>query len=160
MTRHLSSPISRPGTPRWEWQQSHFLFPSSKPFVISYQLNQSNLLVLDWLGSHQTECAKTNWDFVSTGAQPHSPEVMTPKTLKTNSHSSTKTIQHRRVSVLFLHFGLLSPSGDLGIGLVWDNPTGPHRTTTFQSDCWNPLQTELNYLWGVLSCSQDDIRWF
>ena len=53
---------------------------------------------------------------------------------------------------------LLSPSGDLGIGLVWDNhPT--HRTTTFQSDCWNPLQTELNYLWGVLSCSQDDIRW-
>ena len=106
MTRHLSSPISRPGTPRWEWQQSHFLFPSSKPFVISYQLNQSNLLVLDWLGSHQTECAKTNWDFVSTGAQPHSPEVMTPKTLKTNSHSSTKTIQHRRVSVLFLHFGL------------------------------------------------------
>ena len=84
MTRHLSSPISRPGTPRWEWQQSHFLFPSSKPFVISYQLNQSNLLVLDWLGSHQTECAKTNWDFVSTGAQPHSPEVMTPKTLKTN----------------------------------------------------------------------------
>ena len=56
---------------------------------------------------------------------------------------------------------LLSPSGDLGIGLVWDNRTGPdHPTTTFRSDCWNPLQTELNYLWGVLSCSQDDIRWF
>ena len=53
----------------------------------------------------------------------------------------------------------LSPSGDLGIGLVWDNPTGPHRTT-FRSDCWNPLQSELNHLWGVLSCSQDDIRWF
>ena len=55
---------------------------------------------------------------------------------------------------------LLSPSGDLGIGLVWDNhpdhPTGP----TFWSHCWNPLQTELNYLGGVLSCSQDDIRWF
>ena len=50
----------------------------------------------------------------------------------------------------------LSPSGDLGIGLVWDNPTGP----TFWSHCWNPLQTELNYLGGVLSCSQDDIRWF
>ena len=28
------------------------------------------------------------------------------------------------------------------------------------SDCWNPLQAELNYLWWVLSCSQDDIRWF
>ena len=51
----------------------------------------------------------------------------------------------------------LSPSGDLGISLVWDNNrTGP----TFWSDCWNPLQSELNYLWGVLSCSQDDIRWF
>ena len=63
-----------------------------------------------------------------------------------------------------IYFGLrwlLSPSGDLGIGLVWDNrTTGPHRTATFRSDCWNPLQTELNYLWGVLSCSQDDIRWF
>ena len=55
----------------------------------------------------------------------------------------------------------LSPSGDLGIGLVWDNhPTPPHWTTTFRSDCWNPLQTELNYLWRVLSCSQDNIRWF
>ena len=51
---------------------------------------------------------------------------------------------------------LLSPSGDLGIGLVRDNPTGP----TFWSDCLNPLQTELDYLWGVLSCFQDDIRWF
>ena len=55
----------------------------------------------------------------------------------------------------------LSPSGDLGIGLVWDNPTPPHPTgQTFWSHCWNPLQTELNYLGGVLSCSQDDIRWF
>ena len=44
---------------------------------------------------------------------------------------------------------LLSPSGDLGIGLVWDNLS----TTTFRSDCWNPLQTELNHLWWVLSCS-------
>ena len=52
---------------------------------------------------------------------------------------------------------LLSTSRDLGIGLVWDNlSTGP----TSWSDCWNPLQTELNYLWWVLSCSQDDIRWF
>ena len=52
----------------------------------------------------------------------------------------------------------LSPSGDLGIGLVWDNH--PDRTgPTFWSDCWNPLQTELNYLWGLLSCSQDDIAW-
>ena len=72
-TRHLSSLISRPGTPRWEWQQSHFLFPSSKPFLISYQLNQSNLLVFDCLaGSHQTKSAKTNWDFVSTVARLHS----------------------------------------------------------------------------------------
>ena len=54
----------------------------------------------------------------------------------------------------------LSPSGDLGIGLVWDNRIGPDHRTTFQSDCWNPLQSELNYLWGVLSCFQDDIRWF
>ena len=51
---------------------------------------------------------------------------------------------------------LLSPSGDLGIGLVWHNLSPP----TFWSHCWNPLQTELNFLWGVLSCSQDDIRWF
>ena len=63
----------------------------------------------------------------------------------------------------FLHFFylfLLSPSGDLGIGLVWDNPTPPRTGPTFWSDCWNPLQSELNYLWGVLICSQDDIRWF
>ena len=53
----------------------------------------------------------------------------------------------------------LSLSGDLGIGLVWDYH--PHHRTTFRSECWNPLQTELNYLWRrVLSCSQDDIRWF
>ena len=55
-------------------------------------------------------------------------------------------------AVDILLFNLLSPSGDLGIGLVWDNhphPTGP----TFWSDYWNPLQTELNYLWWVLSCS-------
>ena len=44
----------------------------------------------------------------------------------------------------------LSPSGDLGIGLVWDNH--PDQTT-FRPDCWNPLQTELNHLWWVLSCS-------
>ena len=31
---------------------------------------------------------------------------------------------------------------------------------TMFSNCWNPLQAELNYLWWVLSCSQDDIRWF
>ena len=54
---------------------------------------------------------------------------------------------------------LLSPSGDLGIGLVWHN-LSPDRTATFRFECWNPLQSELNYLWGVLSCSQDDIRWF
>ena len=60
------------------------------------------------------------------------------------------------VSVWFL-----SPSGDLGIGLVWDNNrTPPHPTATFRSDCWNPLQRELNYLWLVLICSQDDFRRF
>ena len=51
----------------------------------------------------------------------------------------------------------LSPSGDLGIGLVWHNLSPPDPT--FQSDCWNPLQNELNYLWWVLSCSQDNIKW-
>ena len=56
---------------------------------------------------------------------------------------------------------LLSPSGDLGISLVWHNLSPPHHpTATFRFECWNPLQSELNYLWGVLSCSQDDIRWF
>ena len=54
----------------------------------------------------------------------------------------------------------LSPSGDLGISLVWHNLSPPHRTATFRFECWNPLLTELNHLWGVLSCSQDDIRWF
>ena len=49
---------------------------------------------------------------------------------------------------------LLSPSGDLGISLVWHNLSPPDPTTaTFRSDCWNPLQTELNHLWWVLSCS-------
>ena len=103
-------------------------------------------------------------------------------------------------------FRFLSPSGDLGIALVWDNHP-PHPTPpqlfgpaveilfklnsiideeysvvlrmisddfrcfpmfsavfrcfpTMFSDCWNPLQAELNYLWWVLSYSQDDIRWF
>ena len=46
----------------------------------------------------------------------------------------------------------LSPSGDLGIGLVWHNLSNPHRTA-FWSDWWNPPQTELNHLWWVLSCS-------
>ena len=56
---------------------------------------------------------------------------------------------------------LLSPSGDLGVRLVWHNLSPPDHPTppTFWSECWNPLQTEINYLWGVLSCSQD-IRWF
>ena len=106
---------------------------------------------------------------------------------------------------------LLSLSGDLGIGLVWDNRTGPDRDFSVRlfksssnwtklsmrspqlfsgwyqmildvfrcsqqfsdvfrlfsdcflpmfSDCWNPLQAELNYIWWVLSYSQVDIRWF
>ena len=66
------------------------------------------------------------------------------------------------MALLALPGWLLSPSGDLGISLVWHNLSGPDRTgpPTFWSDCWNPLQTELNYLGGVLSCFQDDIRWF
>ena len=65
-------------------------------------------------------------------------------------------------SVCKEHPFLLSPSGDLRIGLVWDNNrTPPHPTTAaFWSDCWNPRQNELNHLWWVLSCSSDDIRWF
>ena len=31
---------------------------------------------------------------------------------------------------------LLSPSGDRGIGLVWDHPH--HHRAAFWSDCWNP----------------------
>ena len=52
----------------------------------------------------------------------------------------------------------LSPSGDLGIDLVWDNWTRPVQTSpppTFWSHCWNPLQTEPNFLG---SCYQDDFR--
>ena len=47
--------------------------------------------------------------------------------------------------------------------MVWSDINYPHPTVlepTFRSDCWNPHQTELNYLWRVLSFSQDDIRWF
>ena len=115
-------------------------------------------------------------------------------------------------SFTLINFHLLSPSGDLGISLVWHNLSPPpHRHfsvwvlkssskwtklsmrgpqlfsgwyqmilgvfwcsqlfsdvfrlfsncfPTMFSDCWNPLQSKLNYLWGVISCSQDDIRWF
>ena len=54
-----------------------------------------------------------------------------------------------------------SPSSGLltlGIGLVWDILSYPYPT--FYYECWNLLQTELNYLWWDLSCSQDDIRCF
>ena len=50
----------------------------------------------------------------------------------------------------FSHEGrsLLPPSGDIGTGLVWYNhPPQPNTPSTFWSDCWNPLQAELNYLW-------------
>ena len=50
---------------------------------------------------------------------------------------------------------LLSPSGDLGIGLVWDNLSLSH--TTFRYECWNHVQAELYYLWWG---SQDDVRYF
>ena len=33
----------------------------------------------------------------------------------------------KRMLVLLDWDSFLSPSGDLGIGLVWDNPTGPHH---------------------------------
>ena len=57
-----------------------------------------------------------------------------------------------------LNQNLLSPSGDLRIGLVWDNHS---HGTAFWSDCWNPLQTELNYLWWssvVLRMISDDFQ--
>ena len=38
-----------------------------------------------------------------------------------------------------------------GSGLILDNhPINP----TYQYECWNLVQTKLNYLWLVLSCSQ------
>ena len=54
---------------------------------------------------------------------------------------------------------ILSPSGDLGVALIWDNhPSTPLAASWL--DRWNPLPTELNYLWWVLSCFRDDIRSF
>ena len=49
---------------------------------------------------------------------------------------------------------LLSPSGDLGIGLVWDNhPYHPHPPyTTFWYKCWNRLQT------GVMSHGTSNLK--
>ena len=64
-----------------------------------------------------------------------------------------------KLSLTTASLSFLSPSGDLRIGLIWDNLSWPHRPT-FWSECWNPLQTDLNYLCWVLSCSQDDIEWF
>ena len=48
--------------------------------------------------------------------------------------------------VFFFSLGMfLSPSGDLGIGMVWDNhPPPSYPIRTFWSECWNLLQTELN----------------
>ena len=43
---------------------------------------------------------------------------------------------------------LLSPSGDLGIGLVWDNPTPPRLFGPTVE-----ILFKLNYLWWALSCS-------
>ena len=118
-----------------------------------------------------------------------------------------------RDAIPYQFCNFLSPSGDLGFGLVWQNLSPLDHPTDFLvpllksssnwtkssmrvpqlfsgwyhmilgvfrcsqlfsdvfrlfsncfpmmfSDCWNPLQAELNYLWWVLSCSQDDIRWF
>ena len=123
------------------------------------------------------------------------------------TYNSRLSVQGKEIKKNFL-----SPSGDLGIGPVWDNLSPPDQThflvrllksssnwtklsmmdhqlfwgwyqmildvfrcsqqfsngfrlfsscfPTMFSHCWNPLQAELNYLWWVLSCSQDDIRWF
>ena len=46
----------------------------------------------------------------------------------------------------------LSLSGDLGIGLVWDNHLIPYNISV----CI--LKSCSNYLWWVLSCSQNDVR--
>ena len=56
----------------------------------------------------------------------------------------------------------LSPWGDLGNGLVSDPSilSTETYTATFWYECWNLIQTELNYQWWVLSCSQDDVRCF
>ena len=76
------------------------------------------------------------------------------------------TSQKCEINLFYIYFAyiiqnwFLSPSGDLGISLVWHNLSGPDPTATFRSDFWNPFQSELNYLWRVFSCSQDDIRWF
>ena len=128
---------------------------TAKPFFISILQTFCNQLPIEpvqppcpWLvGEPSNGMCENKLGFCLNWCPASLPRSYDTQNPKNKFHSSTKTIQHRRVSVLFLHFGLLSPSGDLGIGLVWDNPTGPHRTTTFQSDCWNPLQTELNYLW-------------
>ena len=130
-----------------------------------------------------------------------------------SNYSSSHMEQHSRTTFKLIFTMFLSPSGDLGIGLVWHNLSPPPHSTDFLvpllksssnwtkfsmrgpqlfsgwyqmilgvfrctqlfsdvfrlfsncfptmfSDCWNPLQAELNYLWWVLSCSQDDIRWF
>ena len=141
---------------------------------------------------------------------PVSPQRLLIASLTTNRHYVQRDIWFLSPVIKFL-----SPSGDLGIGLVWHNLSPPHPTPpdhisvwqlksssnwtkssmmgpqlfsgwyqmilgvfrcsqlfsdvfrlfsncfpTMFSDCWNPLQAELNYLWWVLSCSQDDIRWF
>ena len=48
----------------------------------------------------------------------------------------------------------LSLLGDLGNGLVWDNHLIPYNILVWI------LKSCLNYLWWVLSCSQNDVRCF
>ena len=57
---------------------------------------------------------------------------------------------------------LFSPSGDLGIGLIWDNHLIPIHPTPYNFLVWElkSSSTELNYLWWVFGCSQDDVRCF
>ena len=156
-----------------------------------------------------TACAKKSWRY-----QLQSKNNLTASYNICNLTSTFFYSRRCHLLNLLSFVSFLSPSGDLGIGLVWDNhPTPPHQTTThflvrllksssnwtkssmmghqlflgwYQmildvfrcshvfwcfptvfhcfltmfSDCWNPFQADLNYLWWVLSCSQDDIRWF
>ena len=48
----------------------------------------------------------------------------------------------------------LLSSGDVGIGLVWDNHLIPYNISVWI------LKFCSNYLWWVLSCSQNDVRCF
>ena len=85
------------------------------------------------------------------------------KAISRNYIMSAEAVCSDTVRIYFLLswtvFAFLSPSGDLGIGLVWDNLSPPHPTTHFLARLLKSLSKWMN-LWRVLSCSRDDIRWF